>query len=72
MERLRAGHLDLYEPGTWRERGYMNGITSVYKDDSIEDPATIAAKAIQEERICIIDGVEVFSQDAEFDLDEDI
>ena len=46
-------------------------MTSIYKDDSIEDAATIAAKAIQEEKICMIDGVEVFTQDAEFDLDDD-
>ena len=71
MGRLKAGHLDLYEPGTQRERGYMCGMTSIYKDDSIEDAATIAAKAIQEEKICMIDGVEVFTQDAEFDLDND-
>ena len=36
------------------------------------DPATIAAKAIQQgtERISVINGVEVFTQDAEYDLSD--
>jgi len=52
----------------------MCGITSVYKEDSIEDAAEIAAKAMQQgiERISVIDGVEVFTQDADFDLDDDL
>jgi len=52
----------------------MAGLSSVYKDDCIEDPAIIAAKAMQQstDRISIIDGVEVFTQDAEFDLDDDL
>jgi len=74
MARLNAGHVDLYEAGTRRERGYMCGITSVYKEDSMEDAAEIAAKAMQQgiERISVIDGVEVFTQDADFDLDDDL
>jgi len=47
MARLQAGHTDQYEAGTQRERGYMAGLSSVYKDDCIEDPAIIAAKAMQ-------------------------
>ena len=40
----------------------------------MEDAAEIAAKAMQQgtERISVIDGVEVFTQDADFDLDDDL
>ena len=46
MARLKAGHTDQYKPGTRRERGYMCGITSIYKDDSKVEPAIIAATAM--------------------------
>jgi hypothetical protein len=39
--------VDLYEPGTQRERGYMHGISSVFKDDCISDGAEIASRAIE-------------------------
>jgi len=44
----------------------MQGISSVYKDDSL-DASTIAGNILQRE---IIGGVEVWSQDADFDLDD--
>jgi hypothetical protein len=65
--RLQNGHVDLYEPGTRRERGYMNGIASVYRDDS--DATAVAIRSIQRS---VVDGIEVHTQDGEFedDLDE--
>jgi hypothetical protein len=66
MARLQTGYIDLYEPGTRRERGYMSGISSVYKDGSIEDASTVAALVIQKE---VIGGIEVHTQDAEFEWD---
>ena len=39
--------MDTYEPGTARERQYMSGLSSVYKDDCIEDIAKLADKAIE-------------------------
>ena len=66
MSRLAEGHVDQYEPGTQRERGYIQGISSVYKDDSL-NASTIAGNILQRE---IIRGVEVWSQDADFDLDD--
>jgi len=76
MARLGAGHIDQYEPGTQRERAYMCGISSIYKEDSIEDAATIAVRAMNGNtagagRIDCIDGIEVFTQDAEFDMLDD-
>jgi hypothetical protein len=47
MSRLDNGHIDTYEPGTLLKRGYMAGISSVYKDDSIEDSAVLAAIAMK-------------------------
>ncbi len=67
MARIEGGHQDLYEPGTRLERGYMAGISSIYKDDSIEDAAIVATDIL--ERVTTISGVEVYTQDAEFDLD---
>ena len=63
MARLVDGHIDQYEPGTRRERGYMCGMSSIYKEDCIEDVATIAVRSMQEStvRISIINGVEVFT-----------
>ena len=70
MARLGAGHIDQYEPGTQRERAYICGISSIYEEDSIEDAATISAKAMNS-RIDQVGGVEVFTQDAEFDPSDD-
>ena len=67
MQRLELGHRDLYEPGTRRERAYMQGIASVYQTDSTEDATIIAAATMQRE---VIGGVEVYTQDADFELDE--
>ena len=67
MARLAEGHLDSYEPGTRRERGYICGISSIYKDNCIEDAATVAANAMNRD---MISSIEVYTQDAEFDLDD--
>jgi hypothetical protein len=64
MARLRTGYIDLYKPGTRRERGYISGITSVYKDDCMDNASTIASSAIQKE---VIGGIEVHTQDVEFE-----
>ena len=40
MARIAAGHSDQYEPGTQRERGHMRGLSTVYRDDPIEENAT--------------------------------
>ena len=74
MARLRAGHIDQYEAGTQRERGYMQGIGALYNDDDpLQDATTITTRAIESSgsRIDQIGGVEAFTQDAEFDLDEE-
>ncbi len=67
IARLKAGQVDLYKPGTWREHSYMCGIALVYQDNCIEDTATITATVIRRD---IIGGVEVYTQDAEFELDK--
>ena len=80
MARLQARHIDLYEPGTIRERGYMHGISSVFKDDSIENSAEIASRVIEIDEqpiesqmttIVVDTGYEYKgdTQDAEFELD---
>jgi hypothetical protein len=66
MGRLKAGHIDPYEPGTQRERGYMCGISLVYKDDCMEDTATVTATVVQR----VIRSIKVFTQDAMWELDE--
>jgi len=76
MARLEAGHVDQYEPGTRRERAYMCGISSIYKDDCMEDAAMVSARAMngnttRDGRIDSINGIEVFTQDAEFEVDDD-
>ena len=46
----------------------------LYKDDSIEDAVIIAATAMQESmvsKVDVISGIEVFTQDADFDLSDD-
>jgi hypothetical protein len=70
MARLQAGHIDQYEPGTQRERAYMCGISSIYKEDCMDDAATVAARAISD-RIDCIDDIEVFTQDADYEPDDD-
>ena len=74
MARLEAGYVDRYEAGTRRERGYMCGIASIYKDDSIKDAATITATVMQEStvsKVNVISEIEVFTQDIDFDLSDD-
>ena len=41
MVRIAARHSNQYEPGTQRERGYIRGLLTVYRDDHIENTATI-------------------------------
>jgi hypothetical protein len=54
IARCEQGHIDSYEPGTARERGYMKAISSLYKDDHMELPASLADKAmLQETQDCI-------------------
>ena len=53
-------------PLVYRNR-YMYGISSIYKDNCVEDAAMIAANAMKRD---IIDGIECYTQDAEFDLDD--
>jgi hypothetical protein len=60
MSRFGSGHVDTYEPGTARERQYMSGLSSVYKDDCIEDIAKLADKAMENETQDCIE-VEVLS-----------
>jgi hypothetical protein len=43
---------------TGMERAYMQGISSVYQTDSIEDAATIAAAVVKRD---VIGNVEVYS-----------
>jgi hypothetical protein len=45
----------------------MAGISLVYKDDSVEDAATVTTDIITRETIS---SIKVYTQDAEFDLDE--
>jgi hypothetical protein len=75
MARLIEGHIDQYKPGTRRERGYIYSISSIYKDDSIVDATALAANAISRsiiaERRDVVGGVKVYTQDIEFDLDDD-
>ena len=66
MARLKAGHIDLYEPRTQRERGYMCGILSVYKDDCIKDATVVTAIIVQR----VIKSIEVYTQDTKQKLDE--
>ena len=49
MSRIQAGHQDLYEPGTRRERAYMSKISSVYQTDSIVDSMVIADNLVLNE-----------------------
>ena len=46
MARLKKGHINQYTVGTRQERGYMYGISSIYKNDCIADAAILAANAM--------------------------
>jgi MULE transposase domain len=63
MSRIEGGHVDMYEPGTIRERAYMRGIASIYQTDSIVDSAKLANNLVQNETQDCIE-VEVPSQDS--------
>jgi len=67
IARLASGHQDPYIPGTRRERVYMQGMSSVYQTDSTVDASIVAEGVIGRD---VISGVEVYTQDAEFELDE--
>ena len=77
MARLQAGHVDLYKPGTIRERGYMHGISSVFKDDSINNSTEIALRVIEKDdnpiesqlTTIVVDTGDMHTQDAEFEWD---
>ena len=75
IAQLEGGYYDQYEPSTRRERGYMCGMSSIYQDDCMVDAAIIAANVMSQtiiaEKRDVVSGVEVFTQDAEFDLDSD-
>ena len=66
MALIHNGYSDPYEPGTKRERAYIAGISSIYQDDCIKDAAIVASNTIKE----LISEIEVYTQDAEFELDE--
>jgi hypothetical protein len=79
LARLANRHRDLYKPGTRHERMYMQGISSIYQSDSIVDSTIAAAAAIEESVTAVevetprevISGVKVYTQDAEFELDDE-
>ena len=75
IARLANKYIDQYEPSTNKERGYIYKILSIYKDDSIADAAIITANTINKSIIVkkrdIVSSVEVYTQDTEFDLDDD-
>ena len=51
MARLKEEHVDQYEAGTRQERGYMCGMSSIYKDDCMTDAAILAANAMNKSMI---------------------
>jgi hypothetical protein len=55
LSRLQNGHQDPYEPGTQGERGYMRGLASIWRTDSIVDTATATAELIEREVIEVDD-----------------
>jgi hypothetical protein len=63
MALIHNRYSDPYEPGTKRERA---GISSIYQHDCIEDAAIVAGNTMKE----LISEIEVYTQDAEFELDE--
>ena len=64
MARLKEGHVDQYEAGTRQERGYMCGMSSIYKDDCMTDAAILAANAMNKSMIA------EKGDDTEFELDD--
>ena len=60
---IEGRYIDLYKPGTRRERAYMSGISSVYQEDNIEDSAIVAATAME-------DTIVVEIPATEWDLDD--
>ena len=71
MSRLQDGQVDMYEPGTVRERAYMRGISSIYHTDSIVDSATIADSLIQNEtQDCIEVEVGSIAGDGDSDISD--
>ena len=69
VSRLQGSQTDIYEPGTIRERAYMRGISSIYKTDSIEEPATIADNKVQNKTQ---DCIEVDTGDSNSEVELDI
>jgi hypothetical protein len=51
LSRLQNGHQDTYEPGTYGERGYMRGLSSIWQTDSMVDTATATAELIERDVI---------------------
>ena len=68
MSRIKRGQIDMYEPGTVRERAYMRGISSIYETDSIVDSAIIADDLMQNETQ---DCIEVDMGAMELDIEEE-
>ncbi|CZS92386.1 uncharacterized protein RAG0_02810 [Rhynchosporium agropyri] len=66
MQRLQDGHLDSYESGARRERGYMHSMSSIYHSDSTTDATTASETLIGRD---VIGGIEVYTQDAESEDD---
>lgn len=66
MQRYKAGLVDEYEPGTQRERGYMQGLSSIYQTEYTGDATAIATTVIQRD---VVGGVEVYTQDEEYEID---
>ena len=77
IARLQARHVDLYKPRTIRERGYIHGISSVFKDDSIDNSTKIASRVIEKDdnpiesqlTTIVVDTGDRHTQDAEFEWD---
>jgi hypothetical protein len=51
LSRLQNGHQDPYKPGAQGERGYRQGLSSIWQTDSIVDIATAGAELIEREVI---------------------
>ena len=49
LVRPQNGHQDIYITGTQAERGYMRGISSIYRPDSLVDAAAAAISLIEGE-----------------------
>ena len=68
VSRIKRGQIDIYKPGTVRERAYMRGISSIYETDSIVDSAIIADDLMQNETQ---DYIEVDIGAMELDIEEE-